>query len=170
MKAAFGTFVLAALAGLAHADELPHRRPGLWAVVSQPSNPQQKPTTHRLCLDRDTEALANRMSVGTVQQACAKNDMHVTGNRITMHAVCSFGNSQQTSDAVITFSGDSSYRADVHARFEPPMMGTGETHTLQEGKWVGACPADMQPGDMVITDGRGREMRVNLRKMLQSHP
>ncbi len=129
---------LACVASLAHADEVSHRKPGLWVIVTQPTAPQRQPMTHRLCLDRDTEALMNRMSAGTLQQACAKNEMHAAAGHITLHAVCSFGSSQLTSDAVITFNGDSSYSSDTHARFEPPLKGTGETHTCRRAS--GSAP------------------------------
>ena len=164
------SILLLAMVPLAHADEIPHRKAGLWQIVTQPSDPQSKPMTHKLCLDKETEALLNRMSSGVMQQDCAKNDMHVSGGKLLMHTVCGLGGSQQTADVIITFSGDTSYVAESHTRFEPPLMGHAESRNTQEGKWVGACPADMQPGDMVMTDRRGREFRTNLRKLLQSVP
>jgi hypothetical protein len=47
------------------------------------------------------------------------------------------------------------------------MAGVSETHTVQEGKWLGACPAGMKPGDLVTAVGAsGREIKMNLRDML----
>src|SRR5581483_2890865 len=137
------TILLLAWVPLVHADEMPHRKAGLWQIVTQPSNPQPKPMTHKLCLDKETEVLLNRMSSGVLQQDCARNDMHVSGGKLIMHAVCGFGGSQQTSDAVITFSGDTGYSAETHARFDPPLMGHAESRTTQQGKWVSACPVGM---------------------------
>lgn len=167
MKRYATILVLAACVGVAHADDIPHRKAGLWEVTTQPSTPEAKPKTHKLCLDRDTEALLNRMSSGTLQEDCSKHDMHVSGGKLLMHSVCALGGSQQTSDVVVTFSGDTSYTAEVHSKYEPPFMGRTEGKITQQGKWVSACPAGMQPGDMVMTDSRGREFKMNLNKTLK---
>ena len=153
--------------GTALGDELPHRKPGLWEIVTTDAASKRAPMIQRMCLDRETDALLNKMGMSAGQQACAKNDVHVSGNRVTVHAVCDMGSTQLTSDGVITYSGDSSYRNEMHGKFQPPMAGLAETHTVQEGKWTGACPADMKPGDVVMSQGPGgREMKMNLRSML----
>jgi hypothetical protein len=172
MRSIACVIALAACAGPAVADELPHRKPGLWEIVSQPSNPKLHPMTQRLCLDRDTDALLARFGVQTGQQACSTLDIKVSGSRATIHAVCSLGSSTLTSDAVTTYSGDSSYRTEVHGKFAPAFAGTTDTHTVQDGKWTGACPADMKPGDLVTMASRpgGHEVRMNLRTMLKAQP
>ena len=166
-----GVLTLALISGLASGDELPQRKAGLWEIVSTDVSAKRPPQRQRLCLDRESDALLNKMGVATGRQACATNEMHVTGNRVTIHAVCDFGRSQLTTDGVITYSGDSSYRNEMHGRFEPPMAGIGDTHTVQDGKWIGACPAGMKPGDLVMNQGPdGREVKMNLRSMFGSHP
>jgi hypothetical protein len=67
----------------------------------------------------------------------------------------------------MTSSGDSAYKIVSDGRFEPPMGGTSQTHSEQEAKWVGACPADMHPGDMVMKTPQG-ESRMNILKALKS--
>ena len=56
------------------------------------------------------------------------------------------------SRAQITYTGDTAYRIDVRTHFEPPLKHGREISGGREGKWVGACPADMRPGDLVIGD------------------
>jgi hypothetical protein len=166
-----GVLALAVISGLARGDELPQRKAGLWEIVSTDVSAKRPPMKQRLCLDRETDALLNNMGIATSQQACAKNEMQVAGNRVTIHVVCDFGGSQLTSDGVITYSGDSSYRNEVHGHFQPPMAGVGDTHTVQDGKWVGACPADMKPGDLVMNQGpASHEVKMNLRSMFGAHP
>lgn len=170
-KIIFGVLALAVISGLASGDELPQRKAGLWEIVSTDASAKRPPMKQLLCLDRETDALLNKMGIATSQQACAKNEMRVTGNRVTIHAVCDFGGSQLTSDGVITYSGDSNYRNEMHGHFQPPVAGVGDTHIVQDGKWVGACPADMKPGDLAMNQGPGsHEVKVNLRSMFGAHP
>ncbi len=35
----------------------------------------------------------------------------------------------------------------------PPMMGISETTMIQDQKFVGACPANLAPGDMKMGNG-----------------
>jgi hypothetical protein len=171
VKIISGLLALSVITGLAQGDELPHRKAGLWEIVSTNVGAKRPLMTQRLCLDRETDALLNKMGLAASQQACAKSEMIVTGNRATLHVVCNFGRSQLISDGVVTYSGDSSYRNEIHGRLEPPMAGSGDTHTVQDGKWIGACPAHMKPGDLVmIHEPGGHEVKMNLRAMFNSHP
>jgi hypothetical protein len=171
MKAIAPFAALAVVSTLAHSDTLPLRKEGLWELVSTTPDSKRPPRTQRVCLDRETDALLNTMGVTVGKQVCSKNDVHVSGNRVTIHSVCDFGGSQLTSEGVITYSGDSSFRNEVHGHFQPAMAGVSETHTVQEGKWLGACPAGMKPGDLVTTVGAsGREIKMNLRDMLGKSP
>ena len=171
MKAMAGLAALTVISTLAHGDTLPQRKAGLWELVSTTPDSKRPPRTQRVCLDRETDALLNKMGLTVGKQVCSKNDVHVSGNRVTIVSVCDFGGSQLTSEGVITYSGDSSFRNEVHGRFQPAMAGVSETHTVQEGKWLGACPASMKPGDLVTTVGAGgHEIRMNLRDMLGKQP
>jgi hypothetical protein len=164
-------WVLAAsgLAGLANADDIPHRKPGLWEIVTRASSTAAPSMSQNVCLDRETEALLDRAGIESSQQACSKAEIHSSGNRVTVKAVCSMGASRMTSEAVTTFASDAAYRTEVHATFDPPMAGRSSSDSVQEAKWVGACPADMQPGDMIMKSGGAhpREMRTSLQKVLK---
>jgi len=79
-------------------------------------------------------------------------------------SVCEFGRSKLTATGVWTFKSETAYRMVSDGTFDPPMGTTSKTHSVQDGKWIGACPSDMRPGDMVIVMPDGKEMRVNMRK------
>ena len=162
--------VLASFSGLAGAGEAPHRKAGLWEIAMKEANGEAPARKQHVCLDRETDALLNRMGLQTGHEACAKLDLRVQGNRMTIHAVCSFGKSQLTSDDVTTYDGDTSFHAETKGKFEPPMAGTAATHTMQDGKWLSACPAGMKPGDLVILPDKpgGKEIRMNLAKMVKA--
>jgi hypothetical protein len=42
------------------------------------------------------------------------------------------------------------------------MMGRSDSVMTQDAKWVGACPADLIPGDVVMGNG----MKVNIKQMM----
>jgi hypothetical protein len=167
MKTFTWVVALAAIGGPACADDIPHRKAGQWEITSQQVGSKSPPMTQRICLDRETDELMYRHVAGA-GMPCTKLDIHANGKTVTVSAVCNFGKSQLTSTGVTTFSGDAAYHTVIHGRFEPPTMGgTGETQSTQDGKWTGACPADMRPGDIVMkTPGpNGHEMRMNLRTL-----
>jgi hypothetical protein len=41
-----------------------------------------------------------------------------------------------------------------HTTYKPPMRGIEETTMIMDQKYVGACPADMQPGERMDKDGK----------------
>jgi hypothetical protein len=69
---------------------------------------------------------------------------------------------QITTQSVTKFTGDSSYHTDINSKFSPPMMGRSDSVMTQDAKWVGACPADLIPGDVVMGNG----MKVNIKQMM----
>jgi hypothetical protein len=72
------------------------------------------------------------------------------------------GQSQMTSQAVTKFTGDTAYHTDANTKFDPPMAGRDSSVVTQDAKWTGPCPADMEPGDVVMGNG----MKVNIKQML----
>jgi hypothetical protein len=40
-------------------------------------------------------------------------------------------------------------------------MGKSDSTTTQQAKWIGACPPDMRPGDLVTGNG----VKINLRDL-----
>jgi hypothetical protein len=160
------TLWAAATAG--YADEVPHRKPGLWEVVTHSGNSQRPPMTQRICLDRDTESLLDRAAVASSQEACSKSETHVSGTLVTVKATCDLGKTRLTTEASIEFESDSAYHTEVHSTFNPPMRGKSTDHSTQDAKWTGACPADMKPGDMVmqVPGPHPSVTRINLRSLL----
>jgi hypothetical protein len=43
-------------------------------------------------------------------------------------------------------------------------MGRSTATVSQDAKWTGICPADMQPGDIVMANG----MRMNVKTMMNA--
>jgi hypothetical protein len=80
------------------------------------------------------------------------------GSKITTDGACKFGPMQATVHGVVVFQGNTSYRTETHSRFDPPLAGKTDINTSGTGKWIGACGADMQPGDLLMPDGKKMNM------------
>lgn len=169
MKTSIALIAIAGLAGSAIAADIPHRKPGLWEMVSHSSASGGMQTSRRVCLDRETEDLLNRMAVAAGQGACSKVEILNKGDQFIAKAVCNLGSVKMTSEAVTTFTSDTASTTKIHATFDPPLAGRAQSDTQDDAKWLGACPADMKPGDMILKSGGSHphEMRTNLHEMFK---
>lgn len=150
--------VIALGAGL---DDLPKRKPGLWEMSTGSAENKGAPAMSKVCIDVTTDRELMNFGLGVTNQLCSKREIKVTGGVATINMVCTVGNSQATSHSTITYTGNSAYRAEVRAHFEPPFMGKTDSTTTQQAKWIGACPSDMRPGDLVTGNG----VKINLRDL-----
>jgi hypothetical protein len=155
VKTRYSTLALLALLGAtcAHADSYPHRKPGLWEITLSSPDSKMPPATSRMCIDAATEASLMSTGGSACTKMCSTCDVKFTGSSGTVDTVCTFSGKTQTTHSQITFTGDSAYRSEVLAKFDPPIAGKTERRSVHEAKWVGACPADMKPGDMVLPTG-----------------
>lgn len=157
MRVAIG-FCIGGLLGIgcaspaAWADDMPSRKPGLWEV-SMHMGANLPPQTMKLCVDAATDAAMFKMGMNAAQGMCSRNDMHRSGNVVTMDSQCKMGETQTTTHVVVTFTGDSAYTTDIKSHMDPPIMGRADVAMTQDGKWTGPCPADMQPGDVIAPNG-----------------
>lgn len=152
--------VAASVALMAQANQLPKRKPGLWEMTMSPGIPNAPKTTTKMCIDAATDAALYEFGMGQSKENCSENDIRSDGTTVTADAVCRFGGTQATTHAQTKFSGDTAYHADVKMHYDPPLMGQSDATITQDGRWAGACPAGMQPGDMIAPDGRKMNMKA----------
>ena len=55
--------------------------------------------------------------------------------------ICKIGESKITSHSVMTMQGDTGYKTEVSATYDPPFMGMKDSTTTVEGKYVGPVQA-----------------------------
>jgi hypothetical protein len=159
------TITLLATAALgASFEDLPKRKPGLWEMTMMPVDTQRPPTTSRVCIDTATDAMLTDFGLGISNQVCSRRDISIRGSVATIEAVCKIGTSQQTTRSTITYTGNTGYKTEIKAQYDPPFLGKTESTTSQEAKWTGPCPPDMKPGDLVMGNG----IKVNLRDLAAS--
>jgi hypothetical protein len=148
------------------ADPMPHHKAGLWEIaMSLGSDSRQG--NEKVCMDASTEQLMLKAGAGASQKMCSKTDIHSSNSQITVDSVCKIGNSTTTGHSVTTFTGDTAYHTEVMTHFDPPLANRADSKATMDGKWMGACPADMKPGDLLMTaPGLAQPMRMNLKDML----
>jgi hypothetical protein len=137
-------------ASAALADEIPSRKPGLWQMTMQPQA-GRPPMQISQCVDAQSEIADRKKAEGMAQ--CSRQDVSRSGNVTTIDSNCDIGGRKMESHTVMTMTSDTSYRLDIRTKSTPPIQGMPDATMTQEGRWMGACPADMKPGDMVMPGG-----------------
>ena len=154
------------LIGYATATDMPKRKPGLWEMTLSTANSKRPPRSAKYCIDAATEALMDNVAGGMTRQACSKNDVHAEGATVVVDSVCMIDKSKVTGRSVITANGDTMLHMQIHTHFDPPLYGSADVDSMSDSKWLGACPADMQPGDMMTPAG----VKVSIREILKAGP
>jgi hypothetical protein len=155
------TILLAAAvlaAGAAAADQLPHRKPGLWQITNSMPSGKMPPMSSKLCIDARTEEAMMSMGQAASKKMCSRRTLKMEGKVATMDSTCKFGRSTTTTHSTITFSGDAAYRTETHVRYSPPVHRRAESVMTQDARWMGPCPPDMKPGDMIGPNGMTMNM------------
>lgn len=146
-------------AAAAHAIDFPTMKAGLWESQITRDGAPAKTGPMKMCMDAAVQKEMMDMGMGTMKEMCSKNDIRRDGNRMYGNAECKLGESTMKSTSVTTFSGDVSYRTEVKATYDPPMMGKSAAATIIDSRWTGPCPAGMKAGDITMPDGRMMNMR-----------
>ena len=152
---------------MAQTDQMPKRKPGLWEMTTTSDASKADPSVIKMCIDAASDAELHDRELGQSKTACSKADIHSDGKSITTDADCAFDNArtgkiQTTTHARTVFTGDTAYHSDISTHYDPPFVGRSEITTQQDGKWTGPCPADMQPGDMIMPGG----IKMNMKTMM----
>jgi Protein of unknown function (DUF3617) len=153
MRQAALFLVLILAAALAHADDVPKRKPGLWEVKWTASRTADKLHVLQMCVDPATDGALQHLSGGVRKETCKFGKVGSEGDRITIEAVCKRGKTTVTTQAVITGKLDSAYKVESKSKYDPPRRGTGEGTTSQEARWLGPCKSDQKPGDVMLASG-----------------
>jgi len=161
-------FIALMLPSLVQAD-LPKRKPGLWEIKMTTSMGPGGPSVSQHCIDAKTDDLMQQRAQGMDKKACSKNSVRREGGKVIAESVCKFG--ETTATTKVVFSGDysSQYRGDIHSTYSPPMMGTKESRSTLEAKWLGACKAGQKPGD-IIMPGMPGGGKFNMDEMMKKMP
>ncbi|WP_158754100.1 DUF3617 family protein [Dyella sp. S184] len=147
--------LLAMPIGVAHAVTPPPLREGLWQMhLQDTASPGNKTTdsTTEICrnhaYDQHVQSIANNVKMG-----CTKINESADGSTYTVEMRCVVGPTTIQSKSVATFQGDTAAHSETHSTFTPAFGGETGDVMIQDSKYVGSCPAGMQPGDRMSANG-----------------
>jgi hypothetical protein len=148
-------------AAAAGAADYPTLKAGQWDITTTSSAPGSTPRKSTICLDAATQKSMFDLSSGMQKEMCTRMDTRRDGASFIADAECRLGNSTVTSHAVMTMLGDTSYRTESTAKFNPPLNNLRESKTVVEGKYAGGCRDGLKPGDVITSSGQ----RLNLNQL-----
>jgi hypothetical protein len=146
----------------AAAQDFPKLKTGLWEMATSSTRAPGIKTTTTLCLDASLQKDMVKLSTGMMAGMCSKAELKAVGSTYVGEAVCNFNGSTMKSRSVMTLKGDTSYRTEAHATFNPPFAGQSQSDTVIEGRHLGACKPGQQPGDLTTPTGQ----TINIRNVL----
>jgi hypothetical protein len=148
-----GAFPGLLAAAQAFAADAPARKPGLWEVKTAIGD-HGRAVTVQQCIDAGTDQMLQSSAGPFSLPACTNREVKTSDSGMTIDSKCSFNSKPASAHADITGSFDSAYTMTVTAE------GTDlpATKMTMEGKWLGACVAGQQPGDVVMANG----VKVNI--------
>ena len=137
------------------AVDYPTLKSGQWEMTTTTSVSGSTPRAMTMCLDAATQKAMLDMSVGMQKELCSRSDIRREGARYITDAECKLGTSVIKSHGVMTMTGDTAYRVESSATYDPPLMkDVTESKSVIEGRHTGACRDGLQPGDVVTANGR----------------
>lgn len=128
-------------------DAAPHLKAGLWEITPQMAGANGKVRT---CVDDRTQSDSAVLGQGLDRRNCAKSDWSRIPTGVAFSFDCDNDGTRVTSKGTVTGDFSSAYRMEADAT----VTKDGVTHSAKQvidARYVGACPADMKPGDTQVT-------------------
>jgi hypothetical protein len=144
--------------------DMPKRKSGLWEMTVHPAGAPAPGATAKQCVDQKSDDVMRnqaREAKAQLDKDCSKQDWKQVSGGWEFESVCTFAGTKHTTKGTLTGSMDSGYKMVMDAQYDPPMNGIATNHMEMEAKWIGACPPDMRPGDMIMPSGA----RVNVEEL-----
>lgn len=153
MKCAVTAAVLSmGVLAAAWAQDTPRLKPGLWEITNEFEGGRRGPMamTAQMCHDETTQrAMWNpEREPG---QKCTNVRTRREGKAHVVEADCKSGESNVRAKMTTTMKGDAAFRTDGVFHYDPPRKGREQQTMKMEGKYLGACPDGMKPGDRRMT-------------------
>jgi hypothetical protein len=137
----------------AFAADAPARKPGLWEVKTTIQDSGRAVTVQQ-CIDAATDQMLQSSTGPFSAPLCASREVQKSEGGMTIDSKCSFNGKPASAHAVVSGSFDSAYTMAVTAEGDD----LPATKMTMDGKWLGACAADQQPGDVIMAGG----VKVNI--------
>lgn len=128
---------------------------GLWSihrqVIDNPGNNRTE-STQTLCrnhaYDQHVQEEAKKVKGCTTVKDVVEGGRHFTESH------CVVGPTTMDTRGAATFQGDTAAHNESTTKYTPALNGVSETTMIMDQKYVGSCPAGVEPGDMTNAAGR----------------
>jgi len=148
-----GSAVMFALIGFARADELqlPPAKDGLWQTHTQQVIQNKKiETSMKMCKSQELDKSMKSAGENIRKlNHCTDVVTRQSANSFLSESHCDKGPlSGAVTKTSMTYQADTSYHMEMHMK-----DAQSESVTIIDARYLGSCPADMKPGDVVMADG-----------------
>jgi len=140
--------------GIAIAATPPELKEGLWSIHNQSiDNPGNKKTdsSSTICRSHAYDEYVHSLAKG--RKGCTSINESLQGGKYFIEMHCVVAGTTVDSKATTIYQGDTSTHSENHATYSPALGGVSEVTMTMDQKYVGSCPAGVQPGDMTDADG-----------------
>ena len=155
-------FLLCPLTALA--NEVPPIKAGLWEVTTSKAGQEGK--SIKQCVNQSVLKELLESTRAHMGGTCSDMEMTKSGNTYKSSMRCDIMGSTMVSESEMTGDFQKSYSVTTKTQMTPPIMGMGNTQQDSTARYLGDCEEGMQPGDMIMADGK----KVNSLQMMKSMP
>jgi hypothetical protein len=132
----------------------PKLQEGLWEVhgqsIENPGN-QKIEFIYKLCRDHAYDkALDDRIKD---VKGCSTSLQKVGGDKFVAASRCTAGPLVIESKGTTVYPNSTSIHSETQATYTPSLKGKTDQSMIEDQKYLGACPADMKPGDRLMSNG-----------------
>jgi uncharacterized protein DUF3617 len=147
--------IAAAVIGSVRADEIqpPFTKEGLWeATTSHTMAGKTTQMTMKICQNHATQQKDRDLSAQLRgKDQCVHTTSQSGPGIYVSDKKCTTGpNAGSSSKSTLTLQGDTAYHLDLHVTSN----AGAESAMNIDAKYLGPCPSDMKPGDVVTADGK----------------
>jgi hypothetical protein len=150
----FAAALLLLTSTVVNAVDPPIMKEGLWSIRNQSvNNPGDKKSDHTSTVCRSHAYDQHALQDEKAMKGCKTISESLQGSEYSIHTHCVVAGTEIDSKSTVTFKGDTVAHSESHATYNPAMGGISEMTLIQDQKFVGNCPAGVQPGDITQPDG-----------------
>jgi hypothetical protein len=132
----------------------PQLKEGLWSIHSQTiDNPGNKKTESSSTICRSHAYDQHVQSIAKDRKGCTLNESFA-GGAYTSEVHCVVAGAAIDTKGTSVYQGDASTHSESHTTYTPAFAGVSESTMVMDQKYIGSCPAGIQPGDRTAADGK----------------
>lgn len=143
------------VATIALAAGPPPLKEGLWLLnrqtIDNPGNKKDVWPPIRICRDHAYDQYV--LNLAKKIPGCATVSESMRGDTYLVDLKCTIGKTAIETKSTTTVQGDIASHGESHTTYTPAMDGKTETIMFSDAKYLGTCPAGMQPGDRMDANG-----------------